>query len=442
MRPSANARGTPRAEPVYVGGAHRREVHAHFPSGTIVRASRDRVRSYPGLRGAAPPTLAFYVELGRRARGHRVLDVGSGAGEGAAVLARFAREVVGLERDAEALAFSRQVAPTAEFVQHDVARPIKGEPADAAVIADVLGHVSNDLLVLLSVRDALVPGGALLIAEPRASLGQRLLPPARRAYSPEQLESLAARAGFRIAQWLSQNGTFVAALFERDDDSCRAALARASRAELEGDFDAALEAFERARQSSDRDVLREAWMGSGRCLMARGDGDGCVMAFGHAHDVDPGAAMPLARLSQVAWLTGSVEDAVVLAMQASKLDSANPIAAHVAALGAEHLAHPGAFGAWRIAALLAPAELDVVGPLSRLATTRGDAPFAISLFERLRSYGDALGVGFHVTLGYLLLSEGRRADARLEAELAVRLDPKDTDAAELLAATSSQRQLD
>ena len=152
--------------------------------------------------------------------------------------------------------------------------------------------------------------------------------------------------------------------------------------------------------------------------------------------------MPLARLSQVAWLTGSVEDAVVLAMQASKLDSANPIAAHVAALGAEHLAHPDAFGAWRIAALLAPAELDVVGPLSRLATTRGDAPFAISLFERLRSYGDALGVGFHVTLGYLLLSEGRRADARLEAELAVRLDPKDTDAAELLAATSSQRQLD
>ena len=55
-------------------------------------------------------------------------------------------------------------------------------------------------------------------------------------------------------------------------------------------------------------------------------------------------------------------------------------------------------------------------------------------FDRARAYGDEFGPEFHVTLGWLLLADGRRQDAALEARHAQALSPGDESARELFEA--------
>jgi Flp pilus assembly protein TadD len=60
-------------------------------------------------------------------------------------------------------------------------------------------------------------------------------------------------------------------------------------------------------------------------------------------------------------------------------------------------------------------------------------------FERLRKYGDPVGAMFSVTLGWLLLADGRVADAALEARLAAALAPTESAVAELFGAIDQAR---
>jgi len=93
--------------------------------------------------------------------------------------------------------------------------------------------------------------------------------------------------------------------------------------------------------------------------------------------------------------------------------------------------------AWRVAVNLAPDDVGIVTGLGRAAAARGEYHYAICAFDRARAYGDEFGPEFHVTLGWLLLADGRRQDAALEARHAQALSPSDENARELLAATAA-----
>jgi 2-polyprenyl-3-methyl-5-hydroxy-6-metoxy-1,4-benzoquinol methylase len=175
MPPRSVSRRSTSTEPVYVDGTGRGEVWAHFPSGTIVRALRDRTRSYPKLAGEAPPTRAIYGALTRLApNALRVIDAGSGSGAGTARLAEQFDTVIGIDRDPQAVAFAREYAPLASFETADLEELSRGDPADALIVCDVLGHVKRPAAVLRKLRARLSAGATVLIAEPTAHVSQHL----------------------------------------------------------------------------------------------------------------------------------------------------------------------------------------------------------------------------------------------------------------------------
>lgn len=433
-RVSAQPEAPANRDPVYVGSTQRSEVYAHFKSGAIVRAPRSRARSYPNLRGGAPPTRAFYAELARQCRGGLCIDVGTGSAEGAELLGARADRVFALERDREALAFAREYTRRAEIVDHDARYPLPVKGASHAMLADVLGHVKDPSVVLTHVRDALAEDGRALIAEPHAAPGQRLTPPLRRAFSTRELERLLARSGFRVESWVMQHGTFVSCFASPLRTAAADALVRGVRALSIGDPEAALGAFARATDSEDRLTAREARLGRARAAVALGRGNDAVMALDAAVAIDPDCSEAYASLAEIALLMGEADNALSLAMRAAELDSTSPLAARVAAHAAGRLGHPEAPAAWRTALSLSPDHVDVAGEAARVFAERGDYANGIVVFERLRAYGDPLGAPFHTTLGWLLLLDGRTADARLEAQMALQLAPHDDAASELWTA--------
>ena len=99
--------------------------------------------------------------------------------------------------------------------------------------------------------------------------------------------------------------------------------------------------------------------------------------------------------------------------------------------------YPDALNAWRIAVNLAPDDLEVATGLARASAARQNYGFAIHVFERLRGYDTALGLQFHVTLAWLLLADGRKNDAAVEARYAAAIAPDDAAVSELVAAIAA-----
>lgn len=115
-----------------------------------------------GQTMSRPADLARRIEALRVGRGHRVLEVGTGSGYGAAILARLAREVVSLERFAT---LAIEAARRLEAL--DVAN-VKVMQADGLSPDPELGLFDRILVqAALTARpdrllDRLAPGGALV----------------------------------------------------------------------------------------------------------------------------------------------------------------------------------------------------------------------------------------------------------------------------------------
>lgn len=419
-------------DPLYVQGATRSELWAHFASGTVVQVRRDRRRSYPKLRGDAPSTLAFYLMLMELASGaSHVLDAGSGSGEGAHKLTPRFDRVTGVDNDPRAVAYSKEFARRAHFVHADLHQPLAIEPFQAAIFADVLGHLKEPELALLSVRKRL-ESGVLLIAEPRAAIRQKLQAPARRAYSPRSLTALLCRAGLRVDRWLSDSGTFICCLGRVNEQRGADDLVRARREQREGRWEEAILAYGRAIASPDPAVRHEALVQYGGLLCSLKKGDEAGRVLFEASRSDPGDARPSALLSRLISSTGDAAHALELALIAVDRDPTDPTATASLAQAADALAHPDAFDAWRVCANLLPDDPGAVGRAAALATDRKDYEYAIGLMERLRAYDDPLNATFHVTLGWLLSVAGRRADAWVEARIADARSPGSSDVRELM----------
>ncbi|MGH2418861.1 MAG: methyltransferase domain-containing protein [Candidatus Limnocylindria bacterium] len=106
----------------------------------------------------------------------RIADVGCGEGWSTIALARaYPRAlVVGIDLDAPSIDSARRNAADAgleanvEF-QHGDAAALDDGPYDAAIIIEAVHDMANPVPVLRSIREALVPGGSLIVVDERVA---------------------------------------------------------------------------------------------------------------------------------------------------------------------------------------------------------------------------------------------------------------------------------
>jgi GT2 family glycosyltransferase/SAM-dependent methyltransferase len=174
------------------------------PAGTIgERAGAPRLIEWTGERCVpwAPDIQVVYEHFHRYlwasglVEGRRVLDLASGEGFGAAILARSAHSVVGVDIDEPSVEHSRlnYAAPNLRFELAD-ARDLSKFPDDSfdAVIAfEMIEHIEEQDHVLEEVRRVLAPGGLLIISTPDRDFYDELNPK-----NPFHVREL-GREGFR-----------------------------------------------------------------------------------------------------------------------------------------------------------------------------------------------------------------------------------------------------
>lgn len=101
-------------------------------------------------------------------RGERALDLGCGAGEFTAELARAGTHAVGVEVADAALARARAAHPELDFriAPIDGPLPLENSSFDLVWASEVMEHVADTARWLSEVRRVLAPGGRLLVTTP------------------------------------------------------------------------------------------------------------------------------------------------------------------------------------------------------------------------------------------------------------------------------------
>jgi 2-polyprenyl-3-methyl-5-hydroxy-6-metoxy-1,4-benzoquinol methylase len=115
-----------------------------------------------------------YLWAGQLVRGRRVLDLGSGEGFGAAILAETAVEVLGVDVDEAAVLHSRanHIRPNLRFEQGSASdlSAIPSGSLDAVVAFEMIEHLSDQERVLSEVRRVLTGDGILVMSTPDSRL--------------------------------------------------------------------------------------------------------------------------------------------------------------------------------------------------------------------------------------------------------------------------------
>ena len=123
-------------------------------------------------------------------RGHRVLDVGCGPGNLAALLIRNGSTVVGVDNDPISLEVARTYCESvhlADLDRDDLAEMIGNDGFDAIVFADILEHLRDPLRVLLSAKTLLRDGGSMYVSIPNIAHGAVRLSLLRGEFSYQRL---------------------------------------------------------------------------------------------------------------------------------------------------------------------------------------------------------------------------------------------------------------
>jgi len=146
------------------------------PSPAALSASAPTALTFTGERFAPEATGAIWHEHWHRyclvqplARGLAVLDAACGEGYGSAILARSAREVVGVDISAEAVAHarSRYTAANLRFVEGScTSLPLPDASIDLVVSFETIEHLHEQQEMLAEFRRVLAPGGVLVISSP------------------------------------------------------------------------------------------------------------------------------------------------------------------------------------------------------------------------------------------------------------------------------------
>jgi SAM-dependent methyltransferase len=100
-------------------------------------------------------------------RGMEVLDAGSGEGYGAAILARGAASVVGVDLEPDVIEHAAARYPTVRFERADLlSLPFPGRSFDAVVSLQVIEHLQRPREFVAECARVLRPGGVLIMATP------------------------------------------------------------------------------------------------------------------------------------------------------------------------------------------------------------------------------------------------------------------------------------
>jgi SAM-dependent methyltransferase len=146
--------------------------------------------------------LAVYEWVAAQVGGRRVIDMASGEGYGAAVLAAQAAAVVGVEANPDAFEHARLRYRRANLRFERSLVEVYAEPCDAIVFLQTIEHVHDPDAVLEHFAAMLTPGGAVFVSTPNVLT---LAPPGAersgnpwhlREYRPEEFRDLCA-AHFR-----------------------------------------------------------------------------------------------------------------------------------------------------------------------------------------------------------------------------------------------------
>lgn len=139
-------------------------------------ASASNALTFTGERFAPEVRGAIWYEHWHRyclvrplARGLRVLDAACGEGYGSYLLAATAREVVGIDIAADAVAHARAryVAPNLRYLEGScTALPLPDAGIDLVVSFETIEHLAAQAGMLAEFRRVLAPGGVLVISSP------------------------------------------------------------------------------------------------------------------------------------------------------------------------------------------------------------------------------------------------------------------------------------
>lgn len=110
--------------------------------------------------------LAVYRRVAARLHGRRVLDLGSGYGWGAMILAESADAVVGVDIEPERIAFAKEICPfpNVSFLVGSLPDVPLSQPFDAVCLVQVLQHLADPGELLGLVRERVPASGLILVA--------------------------------------------------------------------------------------------------------------------------------------------------------------------------------------------------------------------------------------------------------------------------------------
>lgn len=115
-----------------------------------------------------------YSAVRKLVSGLRVLDVGSGEGYGSAILAGTAREVVGVDIDAESVrhaSTTHHSQPNLKYLHiQPGALPFENDEFDSIVCFEVIEHLASPESLLPELARVLKPSGSLFISTPNKRL--------------------------------------------------------------------------------------------------------------------------------------------------------------------------------------------------------------------------------------------------------------------------------
>jgi 2-polyprenyl-3-methyl-5-hydroxy-6-metoxy-1,4-benzoquinol methylase len=148
--------------------------------------------------------LVVYEWVARQVAGRRVIDMASGEGYGADVLAARAASVVGVEANPDAFEHARLRYRRANLRFERSMVEVYAEPCDAIVFLQTIEHVQDPGAVLDHFAAMLAPGGAVFVSTPNVLT---LAPPGAersgnpwhvREYRPEEFRALCAAHFARV----------------------------------------------------------------------------------------------------------------------------------------------------------------------------------------------------------------------------------------------------
>lgn len=148
-----------------------------YPSERLLLADTGE-RMIPTAEGEVSVVFArsrfAYVYAATFVAGKRVVDLGCGTGYGCQLLAAQARQVVGIDYSAEALAYCRthSAAPNIEYRQADLGTLALEGPFEVAVSFQVIEHLPDPDDFLERIRRLVVPGGVILLSTPNVRTRQ------------------------------------------------------------------------------------------------------------------------------------------------------------------------------------------------------------------------------------------------------------------------------